>query len=952
MTSAQAGLVLQHIRRLAGPRTAGPADAQLLERFTTQRDEAAFAALVRRHGPMVLNVCRSVLHHEQDAEDAFQATFLLLARKAEAIRQPGAVAGWLAEVAYRVAVKAQADAARRRAQERRATPMPPADPTLDMTLRDLQRVLHEELRRLPEKYRLPLVLCYLEDCSHEEAAGQLGWSKGTLRGRLDRGREHLRRRLAARGVALSALLCATAVAPRAAAEALVDSVVRAAIPSARGGAAADALSARVSALAEGVGRTMSTSKGKVITAVLLVAGLVAGAAALARPAGSPKSAVRGPRPAPGTKETAKPQAADEKGSTLVSGRVVDPAGKPFAGAKVFFVRSVLGIRDAPPAPPAAVSSDGAGSFRLIVSRTGYKSSNEKAQWSRGAVVAVGKGFGPGWVGGDDVEKLTNVTIKLARDVPIQGRVVDLEGRPIAGVQVQVRNIRFRENGGDLKAFVADLRSGMYASGQFLPGFAGTDLDPALLGLTRPVLTGADGKFRFRGISPECRVSLRFAGPTIETVEVWVLTHPTPTIRVPRHFVFYGATFDHAAAPTRPVVGVVRDRDTGKPLAGVTIQARLPSALGHRDEDKYLRTTTDGKGRYRLVGLSRQKGHRLQVLAGPSQPYLHAARTLGAATGLGPVTVDFPLKRGVWFRGRVTDKETGRPVRARVRYAAFSDNPHVKEAPGLSNSDDIETRTAADGSFTLLGLPGRGLLAAKAADRQDGRYVMSVGAEKIKGPMYGRDNYNTEPRPLDPSEFNVVVEVNPARGTESIVRDLALDPGKTVTGTIVGPDGKPVPGCSIDSVRGLWFHVNDLPTAQFRIPGLDPKHPRWFFFLHHDRNLGTAVLLKGNEPLPVTVRLQKCGTVTGRLVDEDGLPRSAWISGFFHRGQLGLKDIGRGFGMGKIGKDGRFRIGVLPGLKVGLLAGKNPTYFDSLVRELTLKPGEVKDVGDVKAKEGE
>src|SRR5437660_6493758 len=152
MTSVQAGILLQCIRRFAGRRRAAELpDAQLLERFTSQRDEAAFAILVRRHGPMVLNVCRSVLHHEQDAEDAFQATFLVLVRKADSIRQPAAVAGWLYEVAYHVAVKAQAAAARRRTQERRVIPMAAPDPTLDMTLRELHRVLHDELQRLPDK---------------------------------------------------------------------------------------------------------------------------------------------------------------------------------------------------------------------------------------------------------------------------------------------------------------------------------------------------------------------------------------------------------------------------------------------------------------------------------------------------------------------------------------------------------------------------------------------------------------------------------------------------------------------------------------------------------------------------------------------------------------------------------------------------------------------------------
>src|SRR5437764_15085718 len=120
MTSAQTGIVLQHLRRLAETgRAAEPSDGQLLERFTAQRDEAAFASLVRRHGPMVLGLCRSILRHEQDAEDAFQATFLVLARKAESIRQPEAVAGWLYEVAHHAAVKARAAAARRRAQERK-----------------------------------------------------------------------------------------------------------------------------------------------------------------------------------------------------------------------------------------------------------------------------------------------------------------------------------------------------------------------------------------------------------------------------------------------------------------------------------------------------------------------------------------------------------------------------------------------------------------------------------------------------------------------------------------------------------------------------------------------------------------------------------------------------------------------------------------------------------------
>jgi RNA polymerase sigma factor (sigma-70 family) len=958
MTSTQAGLVLQHLRRLAGPRRAAqPPDAELLGRFAARRDQAAFAALVRRHGPMVLNVCRGVLRHEQDAEDAFQATFLVLAKKADSIRQPEAVAGWLYEVAHHVAARAQADAARRRARERRALPMAPADPTLDMTLRDLHRALHEELRRLPEKYRLPLVLCYLEGRSQEEAAGQLGWSKGTVRGRLDRGRDLLRRRLASRGVALSALLCATAVAPRAAAEALVASAVR---------AAGGAVSARASALAEGVTRAMLTGKLKVATAVLLVVGLLAGAGALARqapaanepPAESQKSEATKPQPGPAA---AKPAANEKADAVEVSGRVVDPDGKPFAGAKVFFARYILG-EDGP--PPPTVTSDAEGRFRLRVSRAGYPEEYMKPQWMRGAVVAVGQGFAFGWAGAGSAEKLADVTIKLAREVPIEGRVVDLQGQPIAGVTVQVRSVRCREDGGDLKAFVEALRAKKHDYGD--THWPHLWLDPALLGLPRPAVTGADGKFRLTGLASECLVGVRFAGPTIETAEVYAMTRPAPTVARPRsdmyrdlgNVVYHGNTFDHAAAPTRPVVGVVRDRDTGKPLAGVTVRSLMGSAREHFAGDPYLEATTDEQGRYRLVGLTREGKHRLEVLPAPGQPYLPVAKTPAAPPGLDPVTVDFALKRGVLIRGRVTDKETGRPVRAVVSYGAFADNPHVKEAPGFrdSDTDHLQTRTAADGSFTLVGLPGRGLLAAKPANReQESSYITAAGADEIKGTRWDDDHFNTEPQPINVSQFNTLAEVNPAKDAESVVCDLVLDPGKTVTGTVVDPDGKPVTGASIDGVRGVWLHLKDLPTAEFRVPGVDPKHPRWCFVRHHERNLGTVVLLKGDEPGPVTVRLQKCATVTGRVVDDDGLPRAAWVMSVIQTEELKGKNS---FGVGGsplqgTGKDGRFRIeGIIPGHKVGVYAGKNTTYFDPLVTGLTFKPGEVKDLGDVKAKPGE
>src|SRR5262245_48294968 len=190
MSSAQVGAVLRHIRQLAAAREDHELpDHQLLERFAAQRDDAAFAALLKRHGPMVLGVCRSVLHDLHDAEDAFQAAFLLLAQKAGSIHRREAVSAWLYRVAYHLAVRARASAARRRVLEKRAVTMPPADPVLDLSLREVRAMLLEELEALPEQYRAPLVLCAVEEKSLDEAARLLGWTRSSVKWRLQRGRE-------------------------------------------------------------------------------------------------------------------------------------------------------------------------------------------------------------------------------------------------------------------------------------------------------------------------------------------------------------------------------------------------------------------------------------------------------------------------------------------------------------------------------------------------------------------------------------------------------------------------------------------------------------------------------------------------------------------------------------------------------------------------------------------
>jgi RNA polymerase sigma factor (sigma-70 family) len=280
MAAAQFRSVLYHL----GAACSTASDAELLERFRARRDEAAFTQLLRRHGPMVIGVGRRLLRQEADAEDVFQATFLLLARKASTIRKPESVGSWLHGVARHLALKAQSRAARRKAHERRAAAMRDTTATAREAWQELREALDQALQGLPEHHRSVLLLCYLEGRTQEKAARQLGCPLGTVRSRLARARQLLQARLTRRGLVLSAAALVTALSAghtRAGVPArLLRPTLKAALQFAGGGPAPGLVSAGAARLAEDGLKTLFVGKARALAALALVLGLFVGGAGL------------------------------------------------------------------------------------------------------------------------------------------------------------------------------------------------------------------------------------------------------------------------------------------------------------------------------------------------------------------------------------------------------------------------------------------------------------------------------------------------------------------------------------------------------------------------------------------------------------------------------------------------------------------------------------------------
>ena len=609
----------------------------------------------------------------------------------------------------------------------------------------------------------------------------------------------------------------------------------------------------------------------------------------------------------------EPRAEIDDNAVKISGRVVGIDGKPVAGAKLTVMPAVnhnFANREQN-SPYANAVSKRDGTYELSLDDGAFvESGHAMVQKAENFVILASKsGHGLGWTEGKKLKaadlsdgqiEYRNADIELvSSETPLRLKIVDTEGNPVSKATVKVKQIStYKDN--DFSPILENAKKKLH----FREAVVGHMDDVLLFPGLPDYETDNQGNVTITGLGDQRTIAIEVIGDSIcSTIsQHMTMDHPVITFNyggmTNLPIKYYGANATITCEPTQPIVGKVVDRKTQQPLADVDIFSEL--FAGEKMSGIHrVKTKSKADGTFKLLGMPKGPGNEIVIIPNDDQPYFMTTQTVPAGPGLTPVEMKIELDKGIWIRGKAIDKNTEEPiVGARLFFLPFLSNKIAAALPsadghnfGTASIQDRYT-TAPDGSFQLVGLPGKSVVGLLEAS---GLYPSGAGFETIDAEEIDqkRGHAKTLSNPIRPSKKwpSIMQQVDVAADANELNLNFELDSGLSFPLKIMDDAGNPLTGVTISRLRSNMDYFYESTDSNVVAGGFQPGEQRTLKFVHEDKQLALIVQMdaaKEDSRQPRTIQLEPYATIKGRLVNEDGDPVAGGKVGF---GVGGAQDFG-------------------------------------------------------------
>jgi beta-lactamase regulating signal transducer with metallopeptidase domain/uncharacterized GH25 family protein len=572
-----------------------------------------------------------------------------------------------------------------------------------------------------------------------------------------------------------------------------------------------------------------------------------------------------------------------------SGKVLNPDGTPLAGVTVSAMNKAFSRSDNRwhySKKLAETSSDADGSYSITF----------QPEEGNNELVAQLDGFAPDVVSFTKLHELfeqntTSLDLRLSRLKLISGRIVDSEGNPVSGVNVRVVDIVLPISDEAVEKWIANAKPDrLKGQNNFVmmsndpriteTQFSGRAVLDGEISMNRAIETNANGEFQLNGIGENHLVHLRLSGPTIALRDALIVGRDMPSLLAfhnkvrDNDFTHYGASPTIVASPSQLITGVVVDADSGEPLANTKIViSRVGKSTWRSDA---IAASTDPAGRFQLTGAPLGGGHVVEVRPELDQPYFKTHLELPASSASTPLQCRFELPRTKWIVGRITD-EDGQPLAATLNYYPYRNNEYAVKYTNFEqritgHAPDYETKSGPDGRFRIRAIAGPAVLAAFITENSEQpRYIPNRSEELLQ--RIGGEQMSKLFNSWSADFFDALVEVNIDPAAEEITQDLVLKKGQVRPLHVADVNGEAIESVSVlGTTFPPRYNRNDkLSESKVEIIGLQPDESRLVVLMSADGRSGKMLTVNGSDASPLDVRLERCATVVGRVLDQDAQP---------------------------------------------------------------------------------